>query len=115
MYFSCRPELFQSGGDLHLRGGRKGQIAFQVDGVPMTDAYDGSTVVDVNADAVQELQVISGAFNAEYGQAMSGIVNIVTKDGNNNFTGSFSTYAGDYVSNKTNKFWNIDKVQPALK
>ena len=104
--------IVQSGGDLHLRGGRKGQIAFQVDGVPMTDAYDGGTVVDVNADAVQELQVISGAFNAEYGQAMSGIVNIVTKDGSNDFTGSITAYAGDYVSDRTDKYWNIDNIRP---
>ena len=99
-----------SGNDLHIRGGRSGQIAFQVDGVPMTDAYDGSTVVDVSADAVKELQVISGAFNAEYGQAMSGVVNIVTKDGSNDFNGNITTYAGDYISNKTDKFWDINSV-----
>jgi len=110
---SLQAGIVQSGSDLHLRGGRKGQIAFQVDGVPMTDAYDGSTVVDINADAVQELQVISGAFNAEYGQAMSGVVNIVTKDGNNNFNGSFTTYAGDYLSNKKDKFWDIQEFNPA--
>jgi len=104
--------IVNSGGDLHLRGGRKGQIAFQVDGVPMTDAYDGSTVVDVNSNAVQELQVISGAFNAEYGQAMSGIVNIVTKDGNNEFNGNFTAFTGSYVSGNTDKFWNLNKIDP---
>ncbi len=101
-----------SGNDIHIRGGRSGQIAFQVDGVPMTDAYDGSTVVEVNADAVKELQVISGAFNAEYGQAMSGVVNIVTKDGSNDFNGNITTYAGDYISNKTDKFWDINSISP---
>ncbi|HEY6907024.1 MAG TPA: TonB-dependent receptor [Ignavibacteriaceae bacterium] len=104
--------IVTSGNDLHIRGGRKGQIAFQIDGVPMTDSYDGSTVVDVNADAVKELQVISGAFNAEYGQAMSGVVNIVTKDGSNDFNGNFTAYAGDYASNKTNKFWDINSISP---
>lgn len=104
--------IVSSGGDLHMRGGRKGQIAFQVDGVPMTDAYDGSTVVDVNSNAVQEMQVISGAFNAEYGQAMSGIVNIVTKDGNNDFSGNVTAYTGSYLSGETDKFWNLNKVNP---
>ena len=37
--------------------------------------------VEIENNAIQELQFISGTFNAEYGQAMSGIVNIVTKDG----------------------------------
>ena len=104
--------VVSSGSDIHLRGGRKGQIAYQIDGVPVTDAYDGSTVIDVSANAVQELQVISGAFNAEYGQAMSGIVNIVTKDGSNDFKGSVQSYIGDYVSNKTDKFWDINNVNP---
>ena len=101
-----------SGGSIHIRGGRSGQIAYQIDGVPVTDAYDGNTVVNVNTSAVQELQVISGAFNAEYGQALSGVVNLVTKDGNNNFNGSISTYAGDYISNNTDIYWNIQKINP---
>jgi outer membrane receptor for ferrienterochelin and colicin len=104
--------IVTSGGDLHIRGGRKGQIAFQIDGVPVTDAYDGGSVIEVSASAVQELQVISGAFNAEYGQAMSGIVNLVTKDGGNDFNGSVSAYAGGYVSNKSDKFWGIEKIEP---
>jgi outer membrane receptor for ferrienterochelin and colicin len=102
-----------SGGDLHMRGGRKGQIAYQIDGVPVTDAFDQSNVIDVNANSIQELQVVSGAFNAEFGQAMSGIVNIVTKDGSNKFTGFLQSYIGDYASNKTDKFWNIDDINPA--
>ena len=64
-----------------LRGGRNGEVAYWIDGVPVTDAFDGSQVVEVNKKLVQELQLVSGAFNAEYGQAMSGIVNIATKEG----------------------------------
>ena len=109
---SLQAGVVSSGGDLHFRGGRSGQVAYQVDGVPLTDAYDGSSIISVNANAVQELQVISGAFNAEYGQAMSGIVNIVTKDGSNDFTGNVQSYVGDYFSNRTDKFWNIDDINP---
>ena len=101
-----------SGGDFHIRGGRAGQVAYQIDGVTLTDGYDGSTVINVNANAVQELQVISGAFNAEYGQAMSGIINIVTKDGDNELKGNIQTYVGDYVSSRNEKFWYIDNINP---
>ncbi|HSL89527.1 MAG TPA: TonB-dependent receptor [Ignavibacteriaceae bacterium] len=104
--------IVSSGGNLHVRGGRSGQVAYQIDGVPFTDAYDGSTVLNVNANAVQELQVISGAFNAEYGQAMSGIINIVTKDGSNNFSGNIQSYVGDYISSRDDKFWNIKNINP---
>lgn len=109
---SLQAGIVSAGSDLHVRGGRSGQVAYQVDGVPLTDAYDGSSVINVNANAVQELQVISGAFNAEYGQAMSGIINIVTKDGSNSFNGNFQTYTGDYFSNRDDKFWNIKNINP---
>ena len=39
-------------------------------------------------DLLEKLEVISGTFNAEYGQAMSGIVNIVTKEGSQKYEGS---------------------------
>jgi len=101
-----------SGGGLHVRGGRTGELSYWIDGVPITDVYDGGAVVDVNKDMVQELQVVSGAFNAEYGQAMSGIVNITTKEGDNNFGGSFSAYMGDYLSSHKDIFMQIDDVDP---
>lgn len=104
--------IVSAGGGIHVRGGRAGQLAYQIDGVTITDAYDNSTVIDVGTSAIQELQVISGAFNAEYGQAMSGVVNIVTKDGDNKFTGNVQLYGGDYYSNRKNIFMNIERINP---
>ncbi len=98
--------------DGHLRGGRSGEVAYWIDGVPVTDVYDGNTVVDVNKNAVEEMQVISGAFNAEYGQAMSGIVNIVTKDGSDNFRGGLTFYGGDFLSSNNDIFPNINSFNP---
>ena len=98
--------------DGHLRGGRSGEVAYWIDGVPMTDVFDGGTIVDVNKNTVSEMQVISGAFNAEYGQAMSGIVNIVTKDGSDNFRGSATLYGGDFLTEKSNLFMNADSFNP---
>ena len=96
----------------HLRGGRRGEIAYWVDGIPVTDRYDGDPVIDVSKDMVQEMQLISGAFNAEYGQAMSGIMNITTKEGNDNFGGSLNIYSGDFLSSKNNIFMNLDSFNP---
>ena len=73
--------VIESDGRLHIRGGRAGEVAYWVDGVSATDVYDGRIGISIENSAVQELQVISGTFNAEYGQAMSGIVNIITKEG----------------------------------
>jgi hypothetical protein len=90
--------IVQARGELHFRGGRDGEVSYMVDGISATDVYNGSNGVKVENAAVQELQVISGTFNAEYGQAMSGIVNTVTKQGGDNYTGQVKVYAGDYVS-----------------
>jgi len=95
-----------------VRGGRKGEVVYAIDGVPVTDVYDGSTVVDVATTAIQELQFVSGAFNAEYGKALSGYVNIATKDGSNKFDGSITSYVGDYLSNNTRIFRAIDEFDP---
>ena len=59
---------------------------------------------------MQELSVVSGTFNAEYGNALSGIVNTVTKEGGSNYKGTLSFYAGDYVSQNKETFNNIDQV-----
>jgi len=104
--------VVSSSGDIHIRGGRSNQVVYQIDGVPVTDVYDGSSAVNVNQNAVQELQVISGAFNAEYGQAQSGVVNLVTKDGGSEFAGSVQMYGGDYISSRDSIYPNIDNVNP---
>ncbi|MBN2410234.1 TonB-dependent receptor [candidate division KSB1 bacterium] len=89
--------VVQSGGEFHVRGGRGGEITYMVDGVTIT-SLDGSRGVNVESDAVQEMQLISGTFNAEYGNAMSAILNIVTKEGDDKYSGQIQGSLGDYVS-----------------
>ena len=85
-------------GGFHIRGGRSSEVVVMVDGVPVTDTYDGSTALQLENDGIEELQVISGTFNAEYGNAMSGVINVVTKEGRNDrFGGAVEAYAGSYV------------------
>lgn len=99
-------------GDLHTRGGRSGEVMYMIDGIPVTDAYDGKTVVDVNTNSIQEMQVVTGAYNAEYGQAMSGIVNIATKSGGDAFHGMVTTYSGGYVTGSSNVFTGLQRTNP---
>ena len=96
--------------DGHLRGGRSGEVSYLIDGIAVTDAYDGNAATSINKNSIEEMQIISGAFNAEYGHAMSGIVNIITKDGSNKTSGHLSNYFGDFISNKSSLFLNIDDI-----
>jgi outer membrane receptor for ferrienterochelin and colicin len=92
--------VVRDGSNFHIRGGRANEVAFWVDGIEVTDVYSGERMgTTVEKNAIQELQVVSGTFNAEYGKAMAGIVNIITKEGGKKYSGKLSTYAGDYVSN----------------
>ena len=84
-------------GGIHIRGGRSKEVVYFVDGVRVTDSYDGSQSVQIENEGIEELQIIAGTFNAEYGQAMSGIINVVTKDPGQKFEGSFKAFTGSYV------------------
>jgi len=74
----------------HFRGGRSGEVSYLVDGV--------QSGIELNTDAVQEIEVISGTFNSEYGKVMSGIVNIAPKEGGKNYTGMVRLYAGNWMT-----------------
>ncbi|MDX1488593.1 MAG: TonB-dependent receptor, partial [Acidiferrobacterales bacterium] len=94
-----------AGGELHIRGGRSNEISYLVDGLSVGNPFDtNGLATTVAQDAIQELTVISGAFNAEYGRAMSGIVNLVTKEGGDEFDGSVSFFGGDNITEHSDIF-----------
>ncbi len=76
-------------GNIHVRGGRTGEIGFMIDGMYVVEPLYGGFKGMMNKDAIEEMVLLSGTFNAEYGNAMSSIVNIVTKDGGEKFSGKF--------------------------
>ena len=83
----------------HFRGGRIGEVQYQVDGVSVNNPYNNSSTLTLDRSVLQEVQVISGTFDAEYGQALSGVVNAVLRRGNpNQYEFSFEAFVGDYVS-----------------
>ncbi|CAN5609810.1 TonB-dependent receptor [soil metagenome] len=86
-----------SASGIHIRGGRSSEVAYFVDGVRVSDSYTGGVAMQIENRGIEELQIISGTYNAEYGQAMSGIVNVVTRDPERVFTGSFEAYSGSYA------------------
>jgi outer membrane receptor for ferrienterochelin and colicin len=73
--------------NIHVRGGRSNEVAYLVDGIYVKDPLLGNLALEISNDAIQEMSLLSGTFNAEYGNALSGIVNIVTRDGDDKFSG----------------------------
>ena len=99
-------------GEIHIRGGRSSEVSYLINGISITDDYNRSQSFTVETNSIQELQVISGTFNAEYGNALSGVVNLVTKTGGSKFQSNIEVWTGDYISNNKDIFWNIDYVSP---
>ena len=97
-----------AGGALHVRGGRSNEVGYFIDGVSVSNPFfTNSLAVSVSNKALEEMKLVSGAFNAEYGNAMSGIVNVKIKDGGKKYDGSVSYYTGDYNSDDNQLFPNI--------
>ena len=84
---SLQAGVVGSGNNLHIRGGRSNEVAYMVDGMYVTDPLLGGLATQIGNDAIQEMSLLSGTFNAEYGNALSGVVNIVTRDGSEDFSG----------------------------
>ncbi|MFM2245236.1 MAG: hypothetical protein RL071_1310 [Pseudomonadota bacterium] len=74
------------GGNPNMRGGLSFGNQYFVDGVNTTDPVTNTFSVNMNYDAIEEFQVITGGMDAEYGRAMGGAVNVVTRSGGNKFT-----------------------------
>ena len=60
------------------------------------DPLLGGLATQINNDAIQEMSLLSGTFNAEYGNALSGVVNIVTRDGADNFSGKIEYRTSEF-------------------
>jgi len=74
-----------------IRGGRIGQEVYVIDGVTVKNFLEGSEAglgVDMGVLSIQELSVVTNGFSAEYGQALSGVINLVTKEGGKSHEGA---------------------------
>jgi outer membrane receptor protein involved in Fe transport len=96
----------------HFRGGRKNEVQYLIDGVSANDVFTGEPSMEAQVNSVQEVQVLTGTFNAEYGDALSGVVNQITKLPDDKYNFTFSGYTGDYVSNRTEVYDNISSITP---
>ncbi len=96
---------------LNIGGQRARSNLVNIDG---TNAIDNSTNgirSTVSQDAVQEFQILTNGYAAEYGQAAGGVINIISKSGTNQFHGSAYGYLRNRYIQATNPFSNVD--QPA--
>jgi outer membrane receptor protein involved in Fe transport len=80
-------------GTMYVRGGRRDEVAYYVDGVYSNDLRTGTRVGDVPITSIEQINYQAGGFSAEYGFANSGVVLASSKSGQNryNLTGEVIT------------------------
>ncbi len=88
----------------HLRGGRINEIQYMLDGIPHNEPFENRLVFDVLLDEILELRLNSGAFLAEYGNANSGVIQILNKPIPKSFSGKVAFQTGDILTTHTGTF-----------
>ncbi len=76
-------------GNPSVFGSTLGENVYFIDGMDTTDPVTSTFGTNFNYDAIQEIQFQTSGFEAEYGRATGGFVNLVTKSGGNSFSGTF--------------------------
>ena len=90
--------VLNSTGSLHVRGGRSMEVKYLIDGIPVNDPIGRGLGVHISTNAIEQMEVITGGFNAEYGDAQSGVINLITKAGSQKFSGRVRYRVGQWAT-----------------
>ncbi len=99
--------------ELNLRGGRPSEVAYYVDGFSQQDPLTGASTTNLSNNAIKEVSVTSGAFSAEYGHVASGIVNVITNSGTDEYHGNMEVLTDNLLTeNYDQNFYSGDFSGP---
>lgn len=97
------PGVSQDNAGFKVYGATGAENNFVVDGINATNVEFGTKGKNVPMEFIQEFQVKTGGYEAEYGKAMGGIINVITKSGGNDFTGDVFVYSEGALLKTGNK------------
>ncbi|MGQ0722093.1 MAG: TonB-dependent receptor [Candidatus Eiseniibacteriota bacterium] len=105
--------VVQLGDQFFVRGGRSSEVKTVVDGMPVSDSFAGSSsqggTLDIALTSQEGLNVLTGGFDAEYGNAQSGIIEIATREGGEEVAGQIKFLTDDFgAPDKT--YFNYDNI-----
>lgn len=103
---SYQPGFINYKNEIHLRGGRAGEILYVLDGIPIKDIlFTGKNAIDINPNSIKELNIINSGFSAEYGNAESGVINITTKNGSEKYMGSLQFQTDNFTKYSNDEYF----------
>jgi hypothetical protein len=91
-----QPGVVREGDEIHIQGGRATEVKIYIDDIAITDAAGGLLSLEVGMSALTGYELLSGGFDAEYGNVQSGVVNLETKEGGREFSGEVLYMTDDY-------------------
>ncbi len=105
-----------------IRGGGADQTAFVVNGMTLRDERDNTPYTGISFTSVKEIQIQTGGFNAEFGNIRSGLVNVVTREGDKqkysvSFLGRYKAAARKHFGeavNSPNSYWIRPYIDDAV-
>ncbi len=80
-FLAKQPGISEENGFISIRGGAADQTGTMVNGLAYNNAAVGNAETSVPLSAIDQVSVLSGGFNAEYGNFRSGVINVTTKTG----------------------------------
>jgi hypothetical protein len=108
--------------NMQIRGGDQSDALFQVNGISLRDPRNNSPISSIAMSSVKEVSIERGGFNAEYGQVRSGIVNVISKEGDkSDYTVTATVRASPYQYKAMgispfdkNSYWLRPYLDPAV-
>ncbi len=100
-----------------IRGGRAGETLTLIDGIPVNNFLFGGNSLDLTRAAVQNVATFRGGLEPQYGNALSGVVSIATKEGGTNLAGSIeyeTSRVGGALGNTSDDLRGYDFVEGYL-
>jgi len=87
--------VISQGGDLHFRGGRANEVLTIVNGIPSRNPLSAEGV-DLGLLAVSSSEQVLGGLDAQYGNALSGVINLTTREGGDHLAGEVRYFTDRY-------------------
>jgi|HubBroStandDraft_6_1064221.scaffolds.fasta_scaffold00305_25 outer membrane receptor protein involved in Fe transport len=101
---NCEGGVFPTEQYAKVNGGGANGVNYLLDGVDANDTYINTNVPFPNPDAIQEFNLVTGNMSANYGNAIGGVVNVVTKSGTDEIHGDVFEFLQNSALDASNYF-----------
>ncbi len=94
-----QPGVVERDGNLYIRGGRREEIGYYLEGAATRDVMDGTNRARIIPDAVEEIQMQAGGYDAEFGGANAGIIRQTLRSGGPAYKFSVQAETDNFADN----------------